>query len=158
MPIEPEPNQVAPAQRKLAIERPQLRDVADPVAPLARRHAGDRHRAAAQVEEPQQHLQQRRLARAVGPEHREELAGAYAQVQPVPERSVAQPHRRSAQLCDRGQWSPSALRNACAWCSCQSWKLASAGGNVSAIATTGTPELAARERSRFVTGVTACEL
>src|SRR5207249_4831588 len=72
--VEPEPHEVAAAQHYIAVEDALLRDVADPVAALLRRVPLDHDPARTRVEPPEQDPDQRRLAGAVRPENRQQLA------------------------------------------------------------------------------------
>ena len=71
-------------------QRARLGDVADPPAtpPLHRRPA-HRNLAAGERLEAEDGPQQRRLARAAGPEHRDELAGVDVEVESRPQLPVA---------------------------------------------------------------------
>ena len=92
-----------------AVERVLLRHVTDVVTPPLRRPAVDLHMAARQAGQTEQHAQQRRLARAVRAEHRDELARRDVEIEMLEQRARAEPHRRVAQLDD----DRSALSSAC---------------------------------------------
>ncbi len=73
MTVEPEAHEIATADREDAVERMLLRHVPDVVTPPLRRPAVDLHVAVRQPGQTEQYAQQRRLARAVRAEHRDEL-------------------------------------------------------------------------------------
>ena len=93
--VEAEAHQVAAPDREIAVECALLRDVTDtvrvdvePYPPTAR-------------SEPEEHAQQRRLARTVRAEHGEELARRDVEVECLEQHTVAESHRRVAQRGDR---------------------------------------------------------
>ena len=79
--VEPEPHEIATADRQVAIERTLLRHVPDIVAPAPGCPAVDLDFAARQPRQPEQDAQQRRLPRTVRAEHREEFAGRDVEVE-----------------------------------------------------------------------------
>lgn len=88
--VDAEADDVAPAQRRLAREGALLGDVADAtVAGPAHGGAERLDRTGAEALEPEDGPQQRRLARAAGPEDRDELAGLDLEVEPGPQLTAA---------------------------------------------------------------------
>ena len=96
--VEPEPHHIAPAQPRAGVERAPLRQIADSRVLLPRGAPQHAHLARGQRQRAEHRLQQRRLARAVRAEHRDELAVSHGDVHPAPDRPASQPHRRVAQL------------------------------------------------------------
>ena len=90
VPVEAEADEVAPAQRQVRVERLLLRDVADVRAAPPRLPPGHPHLAARQRLQAEQHTHQGGLARPVGPEHRDELAGRDVEIQAAPQRPLAE--------------------------------------------------------------------
>ena len=74
MTVHAEPDEVAAAQRGALVGQTLLGHVADPPIPVLDGVAEQGRSAGAQRMLPQNRLQQARLARAVRPEHRDELA------------------------------------------------------------------------------------
>ena len=155
MAVEAEPHEVAAAQDDVAVEDALLRHVADAVAALLRRASLDHDAARARLEQPEQDADQRRLAGAVRPEHREQLAPLELEVEPFEQRAVAEPERQVVDCDDAHLASAAASARACASCHC--WKFR-CGGSVSVTGTTGMPAFCAAARSRAVMGETACAL
>ena len=102
VPVQAEPDEVAPAQRQVRVQRLLLRDVADVRAAPPRFPAGDPHLARGQRLEPEQHAHQRGLARPVGAEDRDELAGLDVEVEAAPERPLPERQPGAAEA-DRGR-------------------------------------------------------
>ena len=102
VPVQSEPDEVAPAQRQIRVQRLLLRDVADVRAAPPRFPAGDPHLARGQRLEPEQHAHQRGLARPVGAEDRDELAGLDVEVEAAPERPLPERQPGAAEA-DRGR-------------------------------------------------------
>ena len=128
MAVEAEPDEVAAAQDDVAVEDALLRHVADAVAALLRRASLDHDAARARLEQPEQDPDQRRLAGAVRPEHREQLALLELEVEPFEQRAVAEPERQVVDCDDAHLARAAASARACASCHC--WKLR-CGGSVS---------------------------
>ena len=153
MAVEPEADEVARAQREVAVEGALLRHVADALPAFARRPAVHLHASGRRLEQAEQDADQRRLARAVRAEHGEELAGLQLEAEVFPEHALAE---AQAEIFDRGDGAHRAsaaavvapARAAIAGrCSC--------GGSVSVTPTTGMCARAAAARTRDVIGETA---
>ena len=99
--VDAELDQVAAADRQVGVEDALLGDVAGLGAAVSWRPSVDGDRAGRQREQPEQHLQQRALARPVGPEDGQAPTRCHVQVQLLPDHMVAEPHRGAAQR-DRG--------------------------------------------------------
>ena len=100
MTVQAQADQVLTTQRQAAINRSVLWDVTDPVAAFGDLPACHRDGARAEWQLTEKHLQQRGLARAVGPEHRDELTGTHRQVEVVPQHAVAEGEAGALQLGD----------------------------------------------------------
>jgi hypothetical protein len=88
--VDTQPDQVASSQQHTALGRMMLRHIAD--APAARGDRPSVHECGAGSERQltQQHLEQRRLAAAVGTQDRDELPRRGRQVEVVPEQAIAE--------------------------------------------------------------------
>ena len=113
-PSTPKRTRSRPRIGQRAVEGLLLGHVAQRGVAAARRRAVDAHRALGEGDEPEQHLEQGGLARAVGPEHGEELALGHGEVQPGPQGALAQADggrpqldggaRRHGLRLDRSAW------------------------------------------------------
>src|SRR5581483_9405696 len=153
--VEAEPDEVAAAERDVAVEDPLLRDVADAAPHLCRRPARDGDGSCGGLEQPEQDPDERRLAGAVRPEDGEELAACEREVQRLPEDALAEAEREVVDLDDVQGVSARLSARSCRRCHC--WK-SRWGGRVSVTPTTGTFESFASALIRFVIGETACSL
>ena len=81
---------------------------------------------------------QRRLARAVRPEHGEQLARLQLEAEPFEQGALTEPEREVVDGDDAHR--ASAAASARAWSSCHCWKVR-CGGRVSVTGTTGMPAL-----------------
>src|SRR5205814_7453494 len=92
-------------------------------------------------------VDERRLARPVGTEHGDELAGGHRQVEVLPDQPSAETHGRAARLdgigLESGSHLPNAVAKPCNCWTCQFWNVAEAGVRVSVMGTTGMPALLA---------------
>src|SRR5205807_7451742 len=94
VPVQPQADQVAAAEGKLAIEGPLLGYVADGRVPAAGRPTEHLGGAGGEPLEPEQHPQQGALASAVRAEDGQELAPGDGEVERLPERALAESHGR----------------------------------------------------------------
>src|SRR4051812_45055406 len=111
MTVEPEPHEVATADRQTGIERTLLGHVPDVVTPAPRRPAVDLDDPARQPRQPEEHTQQRRLPRSVRAEDREELARRELEAEMFEQHARAELHRRIMQADGGGHPAPSARRS-----------------------------------------------
>ena len=88
--VHAESDQVAGAHRRAGRDELLLRDVADPAVAATHRMPVEFDRAGVESLLAEDGLQQARLAGPVGAEHRDELAGVHVEVEPAPERAVAE--------------------------------------------------------------------
>src|SRR5262249_56775980 len=109
--VEPEADQVAAAQRQVAVEDPLLGHVADP-CPV------ELDAALGRLELAEEDPEERRLAGAVRPEHGEELAVLDIEGEVAPQLAVAEPQPEPV---DRDDAHASARCNSRTCCSCQDW-------------------------------------
>ena len=100
VPVDPEGHQVAPAQRGAGGDQPLLRDVADPAITAGDRTTEQLDPAAGQRLQPEDGLEQGGLARAVGAEHGQELAGTHVEVEVGPQRPCAERESGAGQADD----------------------------------------------------------
>ncbi len=128
------------------------------------RAAEDAHRAPAQRLQAEHDAQERRLADAVGSEHRDELAGGYVEVEIGPDDAAAEGDRTFTDIDRRGGVdalatpghpfaSLSAFASSCHCPVCQSWNVTPAGTGVSVTVTTGMLLSFASLTSRCTSGV-----
>ena len=150
--VETEPHEVASAQDDVAVEDTLLRHVADAVAALLRRASLHHDAAGGRLEQPEQDAEQRRLARAVRPEHGQQLAPLELEAEPFEQGAVTEPECEVVDGDDAHR--ARAAASARAWPSCHCWKVR-CGGRVSVTGTTGIPASCAAARNRAVMGETA---
>src|SRR4051794_3317783 len=173
-----QPDEVDAAEPDLGVEVAPLGQVADEIAALARRAAGDAQAPCGQPDQPEDGLDHRRLARAVRPQDGDELPGVDAHVDPGPQGAVADPHGGVPEVHDRrrcllprplrpdGDVLPAhrpvasrrASRRATSWRVCQSCQRAVAGTIVSVMAVTGMPAALAASTWACTSGVAFWEL
>src|SRR5439155_19148823 len=146
MAIDAETYEVAASQRQVSVEGLMLRDVADIRVAAPRRRAEDFDAAGAQRREAEHDTQQRRLARAVRSEDRDEAATLERYRQVSPHLAAVVFESRSLEADRRlGHRPPASAFSSWSICaSCHSWKVWNSGGMVSATPTIGTPFFSAR--------------
>ena len=165
MSVDPETDEVTPAEGELGVEARVLRDIANArVAPMRRmpQHVDPSGGGLDQAEDG---AQERCLSGPVRSEDRDEGTGRDVERQVAPDaaRAIAQryPIEADSGLAHRdaqASYFARAFSRSSSCASCHSWKVLNAGGIVSATGTTGTLLLTASSRICSVSGDVTCEL
>ena len=156
--VEAESHEVDAADVRALVEVPPLRQVADRGVGAAGALAEHRRPAGRERQEPEDRLDERRLAGAVRAEDRDEVAVARGERDVLPDGASVHPHGgavkldRDARLGHRTLFA-SASRSAFSCRDCQDWNVAEAGDSVSVIVATGMPFFRAASVKRATSGV-----
>src|SRR6516225_8434111 len=135
-----------------------LGEIADGTAGLGRGAAQHGDRAGLELDQSEDDPHEGRLARAVGPEHRDELPGPDVQGDVAEHALAAEPDRGTGELDHRPVAWCRALSMRSSWATCHCSKVAVAGVRVSVIVAIGMWLARASAFSCWISGVAFCEL